>query len=262
MPSIHDARLAVMAELPALGRDGRNEQDGYDFRSADAVIAAVRPVLLRHKVTATPTVLRVRQRVRRLAGGNGVMQTLVEVRWRFQGPERDHDDVVVWGEAADQGDKSVSKAQTVAQRVAWCQWLAIPTHEVDPDATSYQLAAPRPARQKRERRPVPPPDAGLYAQQIGQLAALLGDTAAAELWARCGGVEGEPRTSAAFRAMVRLAEKEAAARPTPDAWATTLTPTEVAGHLASYGLTSTGDLEGDRALLVLAALEEADGAAA
>jgi hypothetical protein len=46
-----------------------------------------------------------------------------------------------YGEAADSGDKAVSKAQSVAYRVFLIQALSIPTGEPDPDSESHERAA-------------------------------------------------------------------------------------------------------------------------
>ena len=54
------------------------------------------------------------------------------VAYTYQGPEGDSLVTVVAGEASDLGDSAVSKAMSVALRIAHTQMLQIPTGESDP----------------------------------------------------------------------------------------------------------------------------------
>jgi len=143
-PTIVEALAAVMAEVQAVGKNNRNNEQGYDFRGIDAVVSAVGPVLRKHKVIAAPVsslasfrdVLTVREKRSR--------ECTVSVTYRFYGPAGDFIDAQVPGESMDFGDKGAAKAMSVAYRIALLQVLCIPTHEPDADSQSYERSAERP----------------------------------------------------------------------------------------------------------------------
>jgi len=143
-PTIVEALAAVMAEVQAVGKNNRNNEQGYDFRGIDAVVNAVGPVLRKHKVIAAPVssvasfrdVLTVREKRSR--------ECTVSVTYRFYGPAGDFIDAQVPGESMDFGDKGAAKAMSVAYRIALLQVLCIPTHEPDADSQSYERSAERP----------------------------------------------------------------------------------------------------------------------
>ena len=68
-------------------------------------------------------------------------KAVVKMRYTIIGPDGGQIEGGAYGEAADAGDKAVSKAESVAYRVFLLQGLTIPTDEADPDAESHQRAA-------------------------------------------------------------------------------------------------------------------------
>ena len=65
----------------------------------------------------------------------------VKVTYTFIGANGDAIKATVVGEAMDSGDKATAKAMSVAFRTALLQSLALPTDEVDPDASSYERSS-------------------------------------------------------------------------------------------------------------------------
>lgn len=149
---IHEALAAVMADVKAVGKHDRNQQQGFSFRGIDGTLNAVGPVLRKHGVIVAPEVLNV-ERGDVLVGRNNTRMghVVVTVRYRWIGPEGDHIDSVTIGEAMDSGDKAASKAMSVAFRTAMLQTLALPTDEPDPDLDVYERAEVSPADVARER---------------------------------------------------------------------------------------------------------------
>lgn len=143
--SIVQALLAVMTDVQAVGKRDRNTQQGYNFRGIDAVINAVGPAFRKHGVIAVPVNTESKYRDVQTSTGKPSRECTVTVTYRFYGPAGDHIDAVVPGEAMDVGDKGAPKAMSVALRIALLQALCIPTDEPDPDAHSYERAAPDPA---------------------------------------------------------------------------------------------------------------------
>ena len=134
LPALH----TVMDEIKAVGKDGRNDYSGYNFRGIDGVLNAVGPALRKHAVLLVPTVEHIDYGSVPAKGGS--MMTAVRLRMRVQLFDMDGSSIaaVVWGEAFDTGDKATAKAHSVALRTALIQMLALPTQEPDPDETTYE----------------------------------------------------------------------------------------------------------------------------
>lgn len=132
----------VMDEIKSVGKDGRNDYSGYNFRGIDGVLNAVGPALRKHAVLLVPTVEHIDYGSVPAKGGS--MMTAVRLRMRVQLFDMDGSSMaaVVWGEAFDSGDKATAKAHSVALRTALIQMLALPTQEPDPDETTYERQAP------------------------------------------------------------------------------------------------------------------------
>jgi hypothetical protein len=72
--------------------------------------------------------------------GTTMRNVTVKMGFRVYGPGGDYFDGVSFGEAADAGDKAVTKAQSVAYRTFLLQALTVPTGDPDPDASIHERA--------------------------------------------------------------------------------------------------------------------------
>jgi hypothetical protein len=146
--NVYQAVAAVMSDVEVVRKADRNQQQGYSFRGIDAVINAVGPMLRKHGVIVVPT-LESSEYATVVIGAKrtemGHAQIIVTFTW--YGPEGDSFQCRVAAEAMDSGDKAVSKAHSVALRTALIQTLALPTDEVDPDASTYQRGTRKAATQ-------------------------------------------------------------------------------------------------------------------
>src|ERR1051326_184708 len=114
-PPIHVALARVFGEVPPVGKDEENKQQGFKFRGIDAMEDALRPLFAKHGIVPIPLrVLDVRHSERSTRGGSIMNPTPVRMLYRFSGPAGDYVDVESIGEAADSGDKSTPKALTAA----------------------------------------------------------------------------------------------------------------------------------------------------
>lgn len=141
-PSVYQALSAVMADVQSVGKDQKNQQQGYQFRGIDAVINAVGPKLRTHGVIVAPVATECHYRDVQTNTGKPSRECTVLVTYRAYGPAGDHLDVQVPGESMDFGDKGAPKAMSVAYRIALLQLLCIPTDEPEPDAATYERAQP------------------------------------------------------------------------------------------------------------------------
>lgn len=138
---VHEAWSAVMADVQAIGKDSTNKDQNYMFRGVDAVMNAVGPVLRKHGVFVLPAeVLAITYRDVRTSRDKPAREVTVRVRYRIVGPRGDDMFAESPGESMDFGDKGTAKAMSVAYRILFLQGLTIPTHDVEPDASTYERA--------------------------------------------------------------------------------------------------------------------------
>jgi len=139
-PTVVEALSAVMGSVQGVRKADRNEQQRFMFRGIDAVMNAVGPALRTHGVVVVPLAEEMTSETYETSKGTQMRNVTIRIRWRFYGPAGDFIEAVSIGEAADSGDKAVSKAHSVAYRTVLLQALCIPTDEPDPDASSHERA--------------------------------------------------------------------------------------------------------------------------
>lgn len=139
-PSVYGCWNAVMQQVQQVGKTGYNEAQKFSFRGVDAVVNAVGPVLREHGVIVVPDEIIDNTATEYTTGkyDTRMVNRLVRIRWRVVGPAGDSFTGESVGEAADAGDKAMSKAQSVAYRVFLLQALCIPTGDPDPDSQSHE----------------------------------------------------------------------------------------------------------------------------
>jgi hypothetical protein len=158
--SIFERMVAIVDELPAIGKDQRNQQQNFMYRGHDDVMAALNPLLAKHGVFLVPKVVRREPSVRTTNQGKALYEVSLLIEFTFYGLAGDSVTASVWGEGTDSGDKATSKATTMAFKSALAVVFAISTHELsDADAgTAPETVAPGQGQQAtpprgRETRP-------------------------------------------------------------------------------------------------------------
>lgn len=149
-PDVFEALNRVMNEVRAVGKDGTNSFDKYNFRGIDGVLNHVGPALRNHGVIAVPRVEEAQFGSTTTGKGAVMSTTNVKMVVRWYGPAGDYFESITWGSAFDRGDKSTAKAHSVAFRTALIQTLALPTQEPDPDESSYEQGRQEAHGQGRE----------------------------------------------------------------------------------------------------------------
>lgn len=143
---IYTRMASVMAEIGAIGKDSRNQQQGFNYRSIDAVYNALSPLLAKHSIFTTPEVLDKTREERTNKNGTVLAFTCLRMRYTFWAPDGTSVACVVEGEGMDSGDKSSNKAMAIAHKYALLQTFCIPTEDQkDPDAEVHEVA-PSPRR--------------------------------------------------------------------------------------------------------------------
>jgi hypothetical protein len=143
--TIHQRMIAILAELPAIGKDSRNTQQNFNFRSHDDVLNALNPLLAKHGVYLVPEVVeRERLDTRTTGQGKTMYEVNLLVRYTFYGESGDSISASAWGEGTDMGDKSTNKAMTMAFKNVLAQAFAVSTSEtVDTDRESPEETTTR-----------------------------------------------------------------------------------------------------------------------
>lgn len=142
LKNVYEAWSAVMQSVRAIAKDDKNMQQGFNFRGIDATMQAVGPALREHGVFVVPSGQELRSESYSTRSGTQMKNVTVTVQYTVFGPGGDTFSGVAYGEAADVGDKAVTKAQSVALRTFLLQSLMVPTGDPDPDAVSHERAAP------------------------------------------------------------------------------------------------------------------------
>lgn len=129
--------IAVKKDIGGVGKEGRNAQQGFNFRGIDQVINAVAGPFIKHGIMAYPSkVISVKRGTASTTKGSTMNTVEVIMQYAFT----DGSDILYVeapGESFDSGDKSTAKAMSVAYRTALLQSLSLPTDDPDPDLDVY-----------------------------------------------------------------------------------------------------------------------------
>ena len=141
-PAIYKAIIGVMAEINAIGKDRKNQQQGFAYRGIDDVMNELHAALTKNKVFVVPEVLNEERSTGKTRSGGDLFYTRLKIRFTFYTDDGSSVSAVVIGEAMDSGDKASNKALSIGLKYAMLQVFCIPTEdEKDPDAQSPQPAA-------------------------------------------------------------------------------------------------------------------------
>ena len=141
-PLIYKKIIEVMADINAIGKDRRNQQQGFQFRGIDDVMNELHSSLAKCGVFVLPKVLEETRTTGKTSRGGDMFYTRLKINFGFYAEDGSHVDAVVIGEAMDTGDKASNKALSIGLKYAMLQVFCIPTEdEKDPDAVSPQPAA-------------------------------------------------------------------------------------------------------------------------
>lgn len=149
--NIFEAISAAMAEIGAIGKNSRNQQQGFMYRGVDAVMNAINPALTKYKIFVVPDVLEQTREERTTAKGGLLIYSICKIKYTFFAEDGSHIEAVVIGEGMDSGDKATNKAMSIAFKYACFQVFCIPTEEMkDPDAECHE---PEPKNRRQQKQP-------------------------------------------------------------------------------------------------------------
>lgn len=140
--TVYEAWSNVMGSVQGIRKGERNQMQNFNFRGIDAVLNAVGPALREHQVTVVPTADTIDIERYQTAKGGQMQGVIVKMTYTVFGPAGDSFAGSAYGQAADAGDKAVSKAESVAYRTFLLQSLTVPTDEPDPDSQVHERVSP------------------------------------------------------------------------------------------------------------------------
>lgn len=138
--NIYESIAAVMGEIGAIGKNSKNQQQGFMFRGIDAVMNAINPALVKYKLFIVPEVQEQVREERTNAKGTTLIYSVCKVKYTFYAEDGTNISATVIGEGMDTGDKATNKAMSIAFKYACFQVFCIPTEEMaDPDAECHEV---------------------------------------------------------------------------------------------------------------------------
>lgn len=137
---IYEAISNVMEDIGAVGKNDVNTTQGFNYRGIDAVMNALNPAMVKHKVFCVPEILEQSREERKSHKGNLLIYSICKIRYRFYTTDGSYVEAVMIGEGMDSGDKATNKAMAIAFKYACFQVFCIPTEEMkDPDSESHEV---------------------------------------------------------------------------------------------------------------------------
>lgn len=146
---IYTAIPAIMDEIGHIGKDKKNQQQGFMFRGIDQVMNTMKPLMAKHGVFAVPEVIETQRSERTTKSGGNLIYTILKIKYHFVASDGSQVCAIVVGEGMDSADKSSNKAMAVAFKYACFQVFCIPTEEMakdDPDGYSPESSVPTPTQ--------------------------------------------------------------------------------------------------------------------
>ena len=149
---IYQQIAKIMAEVPAIGKNKQNTQQGFKFRGIDDVYNAVQPLFAKYGVFPVMQQIGVMNRVEGQTKSGGTMHRMCAVYdVHFYAEDGSFVTVRLEAEGMDSADKGTNKCHSVAHKYALLTLLMIPTEDLaEPDAHT-----PEPATFKQAQQPTP-----------------------------------------------------------------------------------------------------------
>lgn len=143
-PLIFTKIPAIMASIDAIGKNRKNQQQGYTFRGIDDMYNELHSHFATQKVFYTPEVLTTHREEKTTKNGGLMQYVVLTVKYTFYAEDGSNVSCTMIGEASDSGDKASNKAMSTALKYALMEIFLIPTEdEKDTEANSPQFVAPK-----------------------------------------------------------------------------------------------------------------------
>ena len=150
--NIYESITKIMEEVPAIGKDKINKQQGFKFRGIDDVMNALQPLLAKNKVFIVPEILEQIREERTTSKGGNLIYSICKIKYKFYAEDGSNIEAITIGEGMDSGDKATNKAMAIAMKYALFQVFCIPTEErKDPDGESPEESKKKYSNKQEEK---------------------------------------------------------------------------------------------------------------
>lgn len=158
MATIYQAISSIMSDVEAIGKNKKNQQQGYSFRGIDDMYNAIQPLFKKHNVFITSNVIESKREERQTAKGGVLIYTIAKCQFKFYTTDGSFIESTLEGEAMDSGDKSTNKAMSTALKYALMQMFLIPTEErLDTEYETHEVTPKQKSAPKPASTPAPEP---------------------------------------------------------------------------------------------------------
>lgn len=154
--NIYESVCKVIEEVGAIGKEKKNQQQGFMYRGVDDVMNALQPLFAKHKIFIVPEILEQSREERTGKSGGNLIYSICKVAYTFYAEDGSNVKAVVIGEGMDSGDKATNKAMSIAFKYACFQVFCIATEEMqDPDGEKHELQPKEPSEEPPQKPPEP-----------------------------------------------------------------------------------------------------------
>ena len=153
-----------MADIGSIGKDQKNQSQGFKFRGIDQFVNALYPALTKHGVFMAPECVSEQHELRDVTRSNGKsgVDKHVTLLMKYHFYAEDGSSVTVGplpAEGLDSGDKATNKALSAALKYALIQTFSIPTEDMAEADLETPVIEKQPTYNKaaQSARPETPP---------------------------------------------------------------------------------------------------------
>lgn len=153
--TIYEAIPKIMAEIGAITKGKKNQQQGFMYRGVDDVMNALQPLLIKYNVFAVPEIINQLREERQTKSGGNLIYSVCTIKYTFFADDGSSIVATVIGEGMDSGDKATNKAMAIAFKYACFQVFCIPTEEMkDPDSETPPPVQPKSPHETPQKDPL------------------------------------------------------------------------------------------------------------
>lgn len=164
-PLIYKKLPAVMKSIRAVGKDRKNEAQGFKFRGIEDFYNVAHPAFVEHEVFVRTEVLEHISEDRETKTGSKQIRVLQKIAHHFYTTDGSSlPPVIIWGEGIDTADKATNKATSMAFKYAMAQTLCVPFADIEDGDRNSPEAGSGPRTFDKPKTPaVPDPGAPVLA---------------------------------------------------------------------------------------------------
>lgn len=146
---IYRAIPAIIAEVGPVGKNSKNQQQGYNYRSADDISDALHDSFAKHGVFVTCKIESCERGERPSKSGGSLQVASVKAVYTFHASDGSSISTEAVGDGMDSGDKAVFKALTGAFKYVLLPTFMLMGHE-DAERDSPEVAPSKPKSKAKE----------------------------------------------------------------------------------------------------------------